>query len=100
MVPAVRSLNGTCVDSPNCYYERITLCAFNLTTSGLKGQVDFLDCMDSPWDVELKPNKPYKCAKENNIDELSIGMSNDYDKALQFDPKYIRLGTILFGQRK
>ena len=38
-------------------------------------------------------------ANENNINELSIGMSDDYEKALQFDPTYIRLGTILFGKR-
>ena len=38
-------------------------------------------------------------AKENKIEELSIGMSNDYTKALQFNPTYIRLGTILFGKR-
>tara|TARA_B100001057_G_scaffold240241_1_gene240639 strand:- start:3 stop:641 length:639 start_codon:yes stop_codon:yes gene_type:complete len=38
-------------------------------------------------------------ADENKIEELSIGMSNDYDKALQFKPAYIRLGTILFGKR-
>ena len=38
-------------------------------------------------------------ANENNIDELSIGMSNDYQKALEFNPTYIRLGTILFGKR-
>ncbi len=38
-------------------------------------------------------------ANENNINQLSIGMSNDYEKALQFDPTYIRLGTILFGKR-
>ena len=40
-----------------------------------------------------------KLANENNIDELSIGMSNDYQKALEFNPTYIRLGTILFGKR-
>ena len=39
-------------------------------------------------------------ANENNINELSIGMSDDYEKALQFNPTYIRLGTILFGKRK
>ena len=39
-------------------------------------------------------------ANENNIDELSIGMSGDYEKALQFNPTYIRLGTILFGSRR
>ncbi len=38
-------------------------------------------------------------ANENKIEELSIGMSNDYEKALKFNPTYIRLGTILFGQR-
>tara|TARA_B100000989_G_scaffold203299_1_gene153875 strand:+ start:147 stop:785 length:639 start_codon:yes stop_codon:yes gene_type:complete len=38
-------------------------------------------------------------ANENHINELSIGMSNDYMKALQFNPTYIRLGTILFGKR-
>ena len=36
---------------------------------------------------------------KNKIDELSIGMSDDYEKALQFNPTYIRLGTILFGKR-
>ena len=38
-------------------------------------------------------------ADENNINELSIGMSDDYKIALQFNPTYIRLGTILFGKR-
>ena len=38
-------------------------------------------------------------AKENNIDNLSIGMSGDYKEALPFKPTYIRLGTILFGKR-
>ncbi len=30
----------------------------------------------------------------------SIGMSSDYLKAIEFNPQYIRLGTILFGKRK
>ena len=38
-------------------------------------------------------------AKENSITELSIGMSGDYKEALLFNPTYIRLGTILFGER-
>ena len=38
-------------------------------------------------------------ATENKINELSIGMSDDYEKALHFKPSYIRLGTILFGRR-
>ena len=44
-------------------------------------------------------NKLKLLANKNNIYELSIGMSDDYEKALQFNPTYIRLGTILFGKR-
>ncbi len=38
-------------------------------------------------------------AKKNNLDELSIGMSNDYTQALEFKPAYIRIGSLLFGNR-
>ena len=38
-------------------------------------------------------------AIENNLDELSIGMSGDYEEAIKFKPSYIRLGTVLFGER-
>ena len=34
-----------------------------------------------------------------NLNKLSIGMSNDYEVAIKFNPAYIRLGTILFGKR-
>ena len=39
-------------------------------------------------------------ANKNNLEELSIGMSNDYMDAISFNPRYIRLGTLLFGERK
>jgi len=44
-------------------------------------------------------NQLQNLAKENNLEELSIGMSGDYKEALPFKPTYIRLGTILFGKR-
>ena len=37
--------------------------------------------------------------KQFGLSGLSIGMSSDYLEALQFNPTYIRLGTILFGSR-
>ena len=40
-----------------------------------------------------------KLAKQNNLKQLSIGMSGDYLQAIKFNPTYIRLGTILFGER-
>ena len=44
-------------------------------------------------------NQLQALANQNGIKELSIGMSGDYQKALEFNPSYIRLGTILFGKR-
>ena len=38
-------------------------------------------------------------SKELGLEGPSIGMSSDYLEALEFDPQYIRLGTLLFGKR-
>tara|TARA_A100001011_G_scaffold103675_1_gene109631 strand:- start:83 stop:721 length:639 start_codon:yes stop_codon:yes gene_type:complete len=50
-------------------------------------------------DPKLHFKKLQLLALENNLNKLSIGMSGDYLKALDFNPTYIRLGTILFGNR-
>ena len=41
-----------------------------------------------------------KIAMENNVNQLSMGMSNDYAEAIMLNASYIRLGTVLFGERK
>ena len=38
-------------------------------------------------------------AEKNNLFKLSMGMSYDYEKALNFGATHIRLGTALFGKR-
>ena len=40
-----------------------------------------------------------KLSSDLNLGGASIGMSSDYMDALNFDPRYIRLGTALFGKR-
>lgn len=40
-----------------------------------------------------------KLAAENNLKELSMGMSDDYEKAAALCATYVRLGTALFGER-
>ncbi len=71
----------------------------------LKNEINFpvhgLMCIP-PVDEDPKYHfaKLKKIADDNNIKELSIGMSDDYEEALKFNPAYIRLGTILFGNRK
>ena len=53
--------------------------------------------------IDQNPHYHFKTLKklaiDNNLSEISIGMSNDYEAALDFNPTYIRLGTILFGKR-
>ena len=41
-----------------------------------------------------------KIAIENNINGLSMGMSSDYVEAVILNATHLRLGTILFGDRK
>ena len=38
-------------------------------------------------------------AKRLNLPFLSMGMSNDYAKALQYGATHIRVGTAIFGER-
>lgn len=42
-------------------------------------------------------NTEYPMLKD--FTELSIGMSDDYDIALEFHPTYVRIGTAIFGAR-
>ena len=63
--------------------------------------VDGLMCIPP---INENPNKHFELinqlTRDHGLNRPSIGMSADYLTALEFDPKYIRLGTILFGKRK
>jgi len=41
-----------------------------------------------------------KIANRNNINILSMGMSADYETAIEFGASHVRVGTAIFGQRK
>jgi len=41
-----------------------------------------------------------KIAQENNIKNLSMGMSSDYVEAIALGTNFIRLGTAIFGERR
>ena len=68
-------------------------------THGLNN-IDGLMCIPP---INENPKKHYQIitdlTKELKLGRPSIGMSGDYLQALHFDPKYIRLGTVLFGKR-
>jgi hypothetical protein len=38
-------------------------------------------------------------AKNNNLKNLSMGMSNDYLAALSCGANYLRIGSAIFGER-
>ena len=40
-----------------------------------------------------------KLKDEVNLAELSMGMSSDYLKAVEFKSTYLRIGSNIFGQR-
>ena len=40
-----------------------------------------------------------KLAQENDLKELSMGMSDDFEKAIPLGATYVRVGTKLFGER-
>ena len=41
-----------------------------------------------------------KIANRNNLSELSMGMSSDYEDAIKFGATSVRIGSLLFGERK
>lgn len=54
-----------------------------------------------PVDDEPAPHFAFlkKLAREAGLKELSMGMSDDYDIAVQQGATFVRVGTALFGQR-
>ena len=62
--------------------------------------IDGLMCIP-PFDEE--PSMHFallaKLAKEIGLDELSMGMSGDFEKAIAFGATYVRVGTAIFGTR-
>jgi uncharacterized pyridoxal phosphate-containing UPF0001 family protein len=40
-----------------------------------------------------------KLARENNLTELSMGMSGDFETAIKFGATHVRVGSAIFGAR-
>ena len=40
-----------------------------------------------------------KLARENGLDELSMGMSGDFEMAVRFGATHVRVGSAIFGER-
>lgn len=57
-----------------------------------------------PWSEDPEVARPYfrqlrTLAAEHGLDHLSMGMSNDFEAAIEEGATHIRVGTALFGKR-
>lgn len=58
-----------------------------------------------PWTDEAEPSRPYfrrlrELAAANGLSNLSMGMSHDFEVAIEEGATHIRIGTAIFGRRK
>jgi pyridoxal phosphate enzyme (YggS family) len=58
-----------------------------------------------PWSEDAELSRPYfrqlrELAEQHKIPELSMGMSNDLEVAIEEGATWVRVGTALFGKRK
>lgn len=58
-----------------------------------------------PWSEDAEMSRPYfaklrELARQHSIPELSMGMSNDMDVAIEEGATWVRVGTALFGRRR
>mgnify|MGYP006086610301 FL=1 len=74
---------------------------YNYCTKELSLNIIGLMCLP-PFDTNSEKyfKTIEKSAHNLNLSDLSIGMSSDYEKALLYGSTYLRLGTVLMGERK
>tara|TARA_Y100000590_G_C15541048_1_gene947004 strand:+ start:79 stop:747 length:669 start_codon:yes stop_codon:yes gene_type:complete len=74
---------------------------YNFCSKDLSLDIIGLMCLPP---INIDPTKYFQILREKsknlNLSELSMGMSNDYEKAILCGSTYLRLGTAIFGQRK
>ena len=74
----------------------------NLSLEGLMTMPPYFDSpeMSRPYYIELRGLKEEIVREGIPIKELSMGMSNDFEIAIEEGATYVRVGTAIFGLRK
>ncbi len=74
----------------------------HLSLEGLMTMPPYFDLpeMSRPYYVALRELKERMAKEGIPMKELSMGMSNDYDIAIEEGATYVRVGTAIFGARK
>ena len=84
--------NGINKEDLELFYKKCTE-EFNLNIIGLMCLPPF-DKNSQPFFLEMK-----RISKTLNLNELSMGMSNDYMEAVSSGATYVRIGSKIFGER-
>jgi uncharacterized pyridoxal phosphate-containing UPF0001 family protein len=58
-----------------------------------------------PWNADPETTRPYfrrlaELGREHGLKNLSMGMSHDFEAAIEEGSTHIRVGTALFGPRR
>ena len=74
----------------------------HLSLEGLMTMPPYFDSpeMSRPYYIKLQELKKKMVKEGIPIKELSMGMSNDFEIAIEEGATYVRVGTAIFGQRK
>ncbi len=73
---------------------------YNLEIVGLMCLPPNVESTEKYFSVMLDLKKSLSLSNLHKLSELSMGMSNDYLKAIKYSSTYIRVGTKIFGERK
>ena len=83
--------NGIALNELDNFYERVK--EFELNIIGLMCIPPFVD------DTEVYFEKMVQLKSKTNLNDLSMGMSNDYLTAAKNSATYVRIGSKIFGAR-
>jgi pyridoxal phosphate enzyme (YggS family) len=74
----------------------------NLSLEGLMTMPPYFDSpeMSRPYYTKLRELKERMAKEDIPLKELSMGMSNDFEVAIEEGATYVRVGTAIFGARK
>jgi pyridoxal phosphate enzyme (YggS family) len=79
----------------NCADDFIKFCVNDLKLN-VRGLMCLPPMNDDPVPFFKKLNL---IGKKNNLEDLSMGMSQDYLQAINFGATYVRIGSNIFGER-
>ena len=87
---------------PNDAKNFIQICKskYDLNIIGLMCLPPYDSSTEKYFKVMLNLKKTLLLSNENELNELSMGMSNDYLKAVGYNSTFVRIGTQIFGERK